>query len=385
MRKVFEGVLPPSDHEVDDDFKKALVVLDTNVLLDLYRYSRSTAEEYLASIEFVGKQLWMPYQVGLEFLRNRNNIRANAHKDHADRIKKLTDLEKSIEVEAARTHVGGDEAEQTFVRALAAYKKHLDGELRELRSWGHHYAVDETLQRLVVVYGDNVGAKPDEQWVTEHTKRGKERFSTLIPPGFKDAKTKDDGGYGDYFLWAECLEECRSRNLPLVLVTGDGKPDWIQHSSPSNSKLGPRIELLQEFHDITGQRLYIYNPLSFFDKVAALRTSEPVDVEGARNEIEQTQRRAYESLMPELSSEASERLKQFLEPRLKLKMSELLQNTRPFSSSYEVTEAASAALQDAIDKRIQGVRRQAVQDLVDDLKALNREADDDSEPPEDKP
>lgn len=40
VRKVFEGVLPPSSHEVDDDVKKSLVVLDTNVLLNLYRLFR---------------------------------------------------------------------------------------------------------------------------------------------------------------------------------------------------------------------------------------------------------------------------------------------------------------------------------------------------------
>lgn len=60
-------------------FSRAMVVLDANVLLDLYRYTQDARVQVLAALRLIADQqrLWLPHQVGLEFVRNR----ANAVKD----------------------------------------------------------------------------------------------------------------------------------------------------------------------------------------------------------------------------------------------------------------------------------------------------------------
>lgn len=49
-------------------WKDGIIVFDTNVLLNLYRYSEEARDELLELMKSFQKRLWMPYQVGLEFL-----------------------------------------------------------------------------------------------------------------------------------------------------------------------------------------------------------------------------------------------------------------------------------------------------------------------------
>ena len=44
MRKLFPGHYTPSDEEFGKIWKDGLIIFDTNVLLDLYRYSENTVK-----------------------------------------------------------------------------------------------------------------------------------------------------------------------------------------------------------------------------------------------------------------------------------------------------------------------------------------------------
>ncbi|MFC7470849.1 PIN-like domain-containing protein [Actinomadura keratinilytica] len=48
-------------------------MLDTNVLLSLYEYTETSRKEVLSALEQTAGRLWMPYQVGLEFVRGRRS------------------------------------------------------------------------------------------------------------------------------------------------------------------------------------------------------------------------------------------------------------------------------------------------------------------------
>lgn len=54
----------------------ALVVVDANVLLNLYRYNESTRDDLLGLLDKLGDRLWAPHQVLHEFWRNRLNVLA---------------------------------------------------------------------------------------------------------------------------------------------------------------------------------------------------------------------------------------------------------------------------------------------------------------------
>lgn len=51
-------------------WERGVIVLDTNILLNLYRYSEATRDDILSAMEKLKDRLWMPYQVGLEYFNN---------------------------------------------------------------------------------------------------------------------------------------------------------------------------------------------------------------------------------------------------------------------------------------------------------------------------
>jgi PIN like domain len=60
----FEGYRVLADADVDHALTSAVVAVDTNVLLNLYRYNVQTTEDLLAIFEKLGDRLVIPHQAG---------------------------------------------------------------------------------------------------------------------------------------------------------------------------------------------------------------------------------------------------------------------------------------------------------------------------------
>src|SRR5688572_27832876 len=69
----FDAYLSPSAEDFERVLTSGLVVLDTNVLLNLYRYSALARDEFLAVLQKIGSQIWLPHQVLAEFWRRRES------------------------------------------------------------------------------------------------------------------------------------------------------------------------------------------------------------------------------------------------------------------------------------------------------------------------
>lgn len=68
MKEEFFGFYDPTQEEVDISWKDDTFIFDTNALLNLYRYPESTRNDYLSVVNELNDRLYMPHQVGLEFL-----------------------------------------------------------------------------------------------------------------------------------------------------------------------------------------------------------------------------------------------------------------------------------------------------------------------------
>jgi hypothetical protein len=73
----FPGYRLPSELELEAALRSALVVVDANVLLNLYRYNESTRDDLLGVLRRLGDRLWVPNQVLREFWRNRLGVLAS--------------------------------------------------------------------------------------------------------------------------------------------------------------------------------------------------------------------------------------------------------------------------------------------------------------------
>lgn len=80
MQKKFFGYYAPTQVEYEKIWANALIVVDTNVLLSLYRLPKTAREEFLLVLTKLKSRLWIPYQVALEFQSNRLSVIASERK-----------------------------------------------------------------------------------------------------------------------------------------------------------------------------------------------------------------------------------------------------------------------------------------------------------------
>lgn len=69
----FDGYAPRSEEDWKNTLSNGLVVVDTNVLLSLYRYNPEARNSLLRTLQAFDSRLWVPNQVMVEFWRNHPN------------------------------------------------------------------------------------------------------------------------------------------------------------------------------------------------------------------------------------------------------------------------------------------------------------------------
>lgn len=74
MKGTFYEFYKLPSEKVNEIWEQGLLVVDTNVLLDLYRLGPESRKDLKRSIDFFGDRIWLPYQTGLEFHRRRESV-----------------------------------------------------------------------------------------------------------------------------------------------------------------------------------------------------------------------------------------------------------------------------------------------------------------------
>ncbi len=270
MRKAFQSFYPPSEQFFDSLWKDSLIVLDTNVLLDLYRYSDDTRSDFLALFGKISDRLWIPHQVGLEFSRRRPSVIA----EQVQMFQKATGLIASLRDSTAkeiekilsfRLHpvLSKDEFKKAFEDPLAELEQKI-GEYT--KSHPDFLRDDPILESLLKLLEGRVGPAFSETRLEEVFKEGKKRYEKNIPPGYEDSrgpnKKEGDGVYGDLVLWLQIIDHVKESKLPgVIFVSNDMKEDWWWISKGRN--LGCRPELREEMYSKTGANFHIYTSERF--------------------------------------------------------------------------------------------------------------------------
>ena len=250
-------------------------MVDTNVLLDLYRYVSSPREALLDALRSLGDRIFIPYQVSVEFWRGREG----ALNDSAiRRPKALEDLsaaqDSAVQVfNEWANRVALDEgtrrdAHGALAKAFEQVTKTIEGLVgpeRAMRVVDTNS--DSILGEIIDLCDGKVGLPPELPVIETRTKEGMRRAAAGEPPGYKDKKKEPARVVGDYLLWCEAIDTAAERGADLVLVTRDTKEDWWK--IVGGEPVGPRVELLEEFWvKSAGKRAYFLRPSQFVSMVA---------------------------------------------------------------------------------------------------------------------
>ena len=280
LKSAFPEYFQPSDDEFKGLWEKANVVLDANVLLNLYQYSSTTRKTILSDLTDIKERLWIPSQVAEEYLKNRiSTIKKQdvTYQEIQDEIGKiLPSVEKILGKASVHLTLDKEAMKKTVSKAVQSiYRAVTVQEKKHLKEFIVDPDEDEVYDAVTSIFQNNVGRR----WLTDELvgifEMGRERYANEIPPGYKDGR-KDANQYGDLVVWKQILEWSQNHAKPVIFVTDDQKEDWWAIDK-SGKILGPRPELLAEHYVLTGKPIYLYRSEQFW-KYAGIHLGTMTDL-----------------------------------------------------------------------------------------------------------
>lgn len=267
MKEMFKWYFRQTDDEVSTIWDTGLLTVDTNVLLDLYRYHQDTRQAILSSLESFNGRAWISNQVAEEFFRNRNGVIVSVGGTFNDADRNISDIKKSIEEPIKKlknNRIIPDELAEklniTFAEALDKLTADID---KARQGYPNYRENDPILESICNLFKGEVGAAFDDNELSEALKEAKKRKDNKTPPGFNDASKDGLRPFGDYFLWRQILNHIKKMQRPLIFVTSEQKDDWWEKRS--GKIIGPQYDLIKEFFEVTQQSFLFYRTDRFLE------------------------------------------------------------------------------------------------------------------------
>jgi hypothetical protein len=300
MKKPFFGYYPPTEAEYERLWKEGLIVLDTNVLLNLYRLPTTARDELLAVLSLLKQRLWIPHQVALEFQRRRLTVIAAERKATEAALQSARELVAELKQKVDALQIDkrglGIESEPLLTDLEKANAKLVEAIQSVHKSQLDISSADPVRDSLDELLEGRIGIGPATQKdLDELVTFGDERYKERIPPGFADAEKdknpneatfihdqlKYQRKFGDLILWRQLIQHVQSAGVKCVLlVTADRKEDWWWREQ--GKTIGPHPELVQEIVKHGQVELYwMYSSVQFVEHAVKYSTakvsSESVD------------------------------------------------------------------------------------------------------------
>lgn len=255
----FDHHYRPEKTRVLAAFETGLIVLDTNVLLNVLRYSPAAREELVGVFETISDRCFIPHQVALEYNRNRVGVVAARHKELLDAAAEIGSIRGKVQavvnnLRNRRTLAAEDigqleESANTFFSTLENASNEAVN-LYDLKPDDMVGTKDAWTECLATVLADRVAEKPADIELKKDHEEGERRKSEKLAPGFKDDEP------GDYLWWAEVLRHPELKGRPLLVVSDDAaKGDW--RFEERGHVIGPQPILIEDVRAAGGSDLIL--------------------------------------------------------------------------------------------------------------------------------
>lgn len=267
MKELFPGHFKESEENLREVWDSCIFVFDANILLNLYRYSDTTRNEFLRLLEKIKDRVWLPHRAAEEYLNNRLSVIDQQEQSYDSTIKSINNLKSDLD--NARQHPFV--SEQTMEKVDSVFNALSEELSKNKKVHTQRISNDEIKNSISQIFENRVGSPFDKEKLEQLIVDGEERYRQKIPPGFKDASKSSESEvftekcrkYGDLIVWKQVLEHSSEVGKGIVLVTDDKKEDWWERFK--GKTVGPRPELVKEFKDSTSNTFHMYQADRFLE------------------------------------------------------------------------------------------------------------------------
>ncbi len=272
MKSMFKGYLAFLPELKLAEIKKSTICFDTSALLNIYRYPKNAAEDFIRAIDYFQENIWLPYVVALEYQSNRITVlqqQARVFDDLVSKSKKFKDDILAVFSDKQHHSIPYNDVVYMIEKFDDDFNLFING----VRGKHPNYFKNDAIQeQLMSLFDGKVGDVPTKERLETLYKEGEIRFENKIPPGYKDAKNKEyevklygdlimRSKYADFIIWSEIINQAKLSGKPVILVTDERKEDWCWKEN--NIILGARPELVTEFFMKTGADFRLISSTQF--------------------------------------------------------------------------------------------------------------------------
>lgn len=274
MKNKFIGYYWSEDDYENEVWKNAILVVDTNVLLDIYRVSPETSKNLISILKtFAGEdRLWIPYQVAQEYHDELYHVVYSQIKNFDKAYKCLNDFKVNIDQKRNYPFLTKEQNKKVdeMVNQIKQIFEKQKSDLNESIKSG------SLKSKIANIFNGRVGKPLSGEEIKKIHEEGDKRYASKIPPGYKDKGKDSNKQYGDLIIWKQIISYAKEYNKNIIFVSSDTKEDWYLKED-SQFKV-PHPLLFQEFAKETDQHILIYS-LELFLKI--VKAKGVADVETA--------------------------------------------------------------------------------------------------------
>lgn len=193
----FVGFKITSPEELATALREAVIAIDANVLLDLYRFRPQTSRDLIKTLKSLEDRLVVPHQALREFWRHRQRSHGSprgARKAATDALAK-SGRSMCDALAAWGKAVGVDDEELSDLTArVDDFLDALKGELQQvLQDADAERVGDPILEQLEELLAGRVTSPLDHDEWTECVAEANRRIEAEDPPGYRDAEKQESG------------------------------------------------------------------------------------------------------------------------------------------------------------------------------------------------
>ncbi len=259
MKELFPGYYRKTEDELNQIWENGIIMFDTNVLLNLYRYSKETRKTILQLIEQFSQQIYLPHQAALEYNKNRYEVIVEQENTYKEFLNKIEQIQQDLQ-STSKPPFFSDKVDGELKSVLNDVTSEVKNSIKEYCN----YLKDDPVYGIISELFENRITTPFTQKELDLIfNEGEERFKNKIPPGFEDEKNKKGNRkYGDLVLWKQVILKAKELNKGVILVTDERKIDWWWKIKDGRI-MGPRQELVEEIKKEANASFHMYSSERF--------------------------------------------------------------------------------------------------------------------------
>ena len=238
-----------------------LIVLDTNILLELYRQPANISLDVISALKEIKDCLYIPRQVYDEYVRNYHEICGKERKKYQKVKKELSESTRRLQEDIDSKISEYRKHNYTDITKLQSdlYQK-IEETQNTINNFEHEHKTEiqlnidflekDKVKEFVdfLKTEERIGADISFSSRLSILQEGQIRFDNLIPPGYMDREKTGQDKYGDLFVWKSILAIAKEQNANIIFVCNDVKEDWWKKDKEIPINL--RDELLREYKEV---------------------------------------------------------------------------------------------------------------------------------------